>query len=66
MTHPPVWRKASFSHDNGCVELAALSDDTVGVRDSKLGNGSPVLTFTRREIAAFLKGAQAGEFDDLA
>jgi hypothetical protein len=64
---PPVWRKSSYSGTNGdCVELANLGDGIVGMRDDKLGDESPVLTFTRREMLAFLQGAKAGEFDDLA
>ena len=58
------WRKAAASAANGaCVELAALPDG-VAVRDSKDPRG-PVLRFTRVELAAFLDGAKAGEFDDL-
>ena len=60
------WRKAAASTANGaCVELAAGYDGEVFLRDSKDPQG-PVLTFTRREIAAFLSGARSGEFDDLA
>jgi hypothetical protein len=47
------------------VELAALPDGTVGVRDSKDPHG-PILTFTRTELQAWLDGAKRGEFDDLA
>ena len=60
------WRKSSYSHDNGCVELADLGDGIVGVRDSKLGRGSPILRFTQAEVEAWLAGSKAGEFDDLA
>lgn len=60
------WRKSTRSAQNGaCVELAALPDGTVGVRDSKDPNG-PVLTFSRGEIRAWLHGVRAGEFDDLS
>ena len=68
MTTPttPRWRKASFSSPNAaCVELAQLDGDVVGVRDSKLGEESPVLGFSRDELRAFVQGAKAGEFDDL-
>lgn len=62
----PRWRKATASASNGsCVELADLGDGLIGVRDSKLGDASPVLTFTRAEVAAWLEGARSGEFDDL-
>jgi uncharacterized protein DUF397 len=31
-----TWRKSTFSTDNGaCVEVAALSDSQVAIRDSK-------------------------------
>ncbi|OLT14377.1 DUF397 domain-containing protein [Pseudonocardia sp. CNS-139] len=60
------WRKSTHSNDNGsCVELAALADGSVAVRDSKHPDGS-VLTFTRGEIRAWLDAARAGEYDDLA
>jgi hypothetical protein len=61
-----TWRKSSASAGNGeCVELAAFPDGTVGIRDSK-DPGGPVLKFTRAEVRAWLSGARAGEFDDLA
>jgi hypothetical protein len=60
---PPKWRKAAASASNGsCVEVADLGDN-IGVRDSKLGDASPILTFTPSEWDAFLAGARAGEFD---
>lgn len=58
------WRKSSYSDNGECVELAML-DDGIGVRDSKLGDDSPVLTFTRTELAALVAGIRTGEFDDL-
>ncbi|MGH8967125.1 MAG: DUF397 domain-containing protein [Actinomycetes bacterium] len=62
----PMWRKSSASAGNGeCVEMAALPDGSIGVRDSKDPDGS-VLKFTRAEVRAFLAGAREGEFDDLA
>lgn len=59
------WRKAAASNGTGaCVEFAAApATGAILVRDSKDPHGA-VLTFTRREIAAFLDGAKAGEFDD--
>lgn len=64
------WRKSSFSAASGCVEVAEgrvlrYSDDLdhVMVRDSKLGDGSPILWFDRPEWAAFLDGVRTGEFD---
>lgn len=59
------WRKSKASQGNGnCVEMAALPDGRVAVRDSKDPNGA-VLTFTRSEIRAWVAGARDGEFDDL-
>jgi hypothetical protein len=58
-----VWVKSSFSFANGnCVEVAALPDGMIGIRDSKNPDG-PVLRFTPGEWDAFLAGALAGEFD---
>jgi hypothetical protein len=60
----PTWRKSSYSDNGECVELADMGDN-IGLRDSK-DSGGPVLHFTRAELAAFLRGAKSGEFDDLA
>lgn len=57
------WRKASRSDANGgCVEVRFEDEDTILLRDSKLGNGSPVLTFNRHEWECFMDGANKGEF----
>ncbi|MEU4739708.1 DUF397 domain-containing protein [Actinosynnema sp. NPDC023658] len=51
------WRKSSYSESaNGCVEIGSSPTEVgvVGVRDSKLGDRSPVLTFSRRAFGAFL------------
>jgi hypothetical protein len=58
------WRVSSFSDGMNCVEVAVI-DGAISVRDSKDPAG-PVLHFTRGEMLAFLQGAKAGEFDDLA
>ncbi|WP_019855487.1 DUF397 domain-containing protein [Actinopolyspora mortivallis] len=61
-----TWRKSSFSNDQGqCVETAALSDGTVAVRNSNHPDAG-VVVFTRAEMAAWINGCKAGEFDDLA
>lgn len=61
-----TWRKASFSGlEDNCVEVAALPERRVAVRNSNRSDGA-VVYFTRPEMAAWIKGMQAGEFDDLA
>jgi hypothetical protein len=60
------WRKSQASNPSGnCVELAALPDGGVAVRNSRHPAG-PVLVYSRAELGAFLAGAREGEFDDLA
>jgi Domain of unknown function (DUF397) len=60
------WRKSTASNPSGdCVQVAALADGSVAVRNSRDATG-PALIYTRAEIAAFLTGARNGEFDDLA
>jgi hypothetical protein len=57
------WKKSTRSGAAGhCVE-AQIQDGTVQVRDTKLGEASPILNFTRDEWTAFLGGANDGEFD---
>ena len=57
------WYKSSFSGENGtCVEVRIMPGGEVAVRDSK-DQAGPALTFTTAEWAAFLAGAQQGEFD---
>jgi Domain of unknown function (DUF397) len=61
-----TWRKATASNPSGdCVEVAALAGGEVAVRHSREPDGT-ALIYTPAEIAAFLAGAKAGEFDDLA
>jgi Domain of unknown function (DUF397) len=60
-----MWRKASSStirSDDGCVEVADLPDGGRALRDSKLGDASPILEFTAHEWACFTDGVKAGEF----
>jgi len=60
----PRWRKSTFSDTMNCVEIGELPDGRVGIRNSRHPE-HPLAGFTRDEIAAFLRGVQAGEFDDL-
>lgn len=55
------WVKSSFCGPGSCVEVHAGAV-SVQVRDSKLGQDSPVLTFSLEEWEAFLRGVKAGEF----
>lgn len=61
-----AWRKSSFSGPSGgnCVEVAEASDGSIAVRNSRDPEGG-ILFYTRPEIDAFVRGAKAGEFDDL-
>ena len=61
-----AWRKSKASNPSGsCVEIAGLPDGEIAIRNSRYPSG-PALIYTRAEIAAFLAGAKAGEFEDLA
>jgi hypothetical protein len=60
------WRKSQASNPSGnCVEVAALPDGAVAMRNSRHPSG-PALVYTRAEVSAFLTGVRNGEFDDLA
>lgn len=56
----PRWQKSSFCNSDGCVEIAAV-DEGFWVRDSKLGDASPVLKFDSDEWQALRRGILAGE-----
>jgi hypothetical protein len=58
------WRKSTFSSLGDCVALAPVQGDRVAVRNSKHPDRGTLLV-TRAEMAAWLAGIKAGEFDDL-
>ena len=53
-----TWIKSEHSGADGCVEVGAVDGDVL-VRDSKLGESSPVLRFTWAEWRAFVDGIEA-------
>lgn len=58
-----IWRKSTRSGAQGnCVEVAPLPTGSIAVRNSRHPDG-PALIFTNDEMAAFVDGAKAGEFD---
>ncbi|MBL1073159.1 DUF397 domain-containing protein [Nocardia sp. 2] len=58
-----VWFKSSRSGaGKECVEVAFLSGDAVGVRDSKNPEG-PALVFGAREWDSFTSGIERGAFE---
>jgi hypothetical protein len=60
-----AWTKSRHSAPGGnCVEVTALPDGGVAVRNSRHPQG-PALVYTRGEMAAFLAGAKDGEFDGM-
>lgn len=57
------WTKSGRSNQSGnCVEVAALPDGSVALRNSRHPDG-PALVYTRAEITAFVGGARDGDFD---
>ena len=65
---PPVtdvaratWRKSSWSTYNGnCVEVAELSGDLIGVRDTKDAGAGPVLLFSGAAWRSFVTRVKNG------
>ncbi|MFE3986027.1 DUF397 domain-containing protein [Nocardia tengchongensis] len=59
------WFKSSYSSSSGgdCVEAAHLSGGAVAVRDSKLGEASPVLAFAPGDWDVFNAAVKSGKFD---
>ncbi len=60
-----TWRKSSFSGMEGnCVEVAALDDGRIAVRNSRHPDEA-VVFLSRAEMDAWVKGIKAGQFDNL-
>ncbi len=59
------WESPGLCGPNGgnCVEVNLGVHGVVGLRDSKLAGGGPVLVFADDEWNAFLEAARAGQFD---
>jgi uncharacterized protein DUF397 len=55
------WQKSSYSGQAGsCVEVGQVAD-LVGMRDSKLGDASPVLTVSPSRWADFVAAIKDGD-----
>ncbi|MGH3688339.1 MAG: DUF397 domain-containing protein [Pseudonocardiaceae bacterium] len=64
-----VWRKSSRTGGgNGggtdCVEMAALGDGRIAMRDSKCPDGA-VLFFPRAELVSWINSVKTGQVNDL-
>lgn len=59
----PLWRKSSHSNNGSCVEVAETAAGVL-VRNSNRPDAGTI-AFTRAEMAAWIEGCKAGEFDDL-
>ncbi|GAB0102548.1 hypothetical protein JMUB6875_15160 [Nocardia sp. JMUB6875] len=58
------WFKSSRSQGGeACVEAAHLRAGQVAVRDSKLGESSPILCFNGAAWDCFTSAVKAGSFD---
>lgn len=58
------WRASRACSSNGtCVEVARLGPGSVGARDGKKGDSSPVLAFSMQEWSMFVEDLRVGRFD---
>ncbi len=60
--NPTPWEKSSYSGGNGgsCVELRR-NGDRREIRDSKLGDASPILSFAPEAVADLVDAIKSGE-----
>jgi Domain of unknown function (DUF397) len=56
------WRHSSFCEGGACVEVAALSGETVGLRDARDPDG-PVITIGRDAWRAFVARIKSGAIE---
>ncbi|WP_223839727.1 DUF397 domain-containing protein [Saccharopolyspora pogona] len=60
----PVWKKSSRSGQaNACVEVASNLPERTLVRDSKLGDSSPILSMSAAVFESFVNNVKTGKFD---
>ena len=60
MTTHPEWRKSTRSTQTGdCVEVATNVPAAAMIRDSKLGDGSPVLGMSQERFNTFIQAVKA-------
>ena len=63
-TNDLAWQKSSFSGATGnCVEVADTGDAVLVRNSNNIEAGT--IEFTRAELAAWIDGCKAGEFDHL-
>lgn len=57
------WKKSASSGGVNCVEIARLSTERIGVRDSKIGDAGPILSFGMEVWAAFNADVRANVYE---
>ncbi|KGI79289.1 hypothetical protein IL38_24475 [Actinopolyspora erythraea] len=58
-----VWRKSTRSNGTGACVDVGIAPSAAGVRDTKLGNESPTLAFTRSQWGSFLDALKNDRLD---
>jgi hypothetical protein len=59
-----VWARSSYCSDAACVEVAALGEGQIGLRDAKHPE-QPHLRIPRDDWLMFLDGVAAGRYRNL-